>query len=141
MTLVFMIPLKCFISALNCWLFKYYLIVTPDYYTCIIELKFMRSEWFSRFLQGYHLVYFYVLPCHSLKVFLVKYSFGDLSEFADGYLGCLPFPLTLVVSKYIMLVALIVKQIIVLFSHLVRSFITEDQINPVMEIVTNIFAL
>ena len=74
-------------------------------------------------------------------MFLVKYSLGNLSEFADGYLGCLPLPLTLVVSKYIMLVALIVKQIVMLFSHLVRSFITKNQINPVMEVVTNIFAL
>ena len=43
-TLIFMIPLKCFISALYCCLFEYYLSTTPDYYPCIVELKFMRSK-------------------------------------------------------------------------------------------------
>ena len=72
---------------------------------------------------------------------MVKYSLGNLSEFTYGYLGGLPLPLTLVVSKYIMFVALIVKQIVVLFSYLVRSFIAENQIYPVMEVVTYVFAL
>ena len=136
-----MIPLKGLISSLNSWFFEKNLSAIPDNNSCIIELKFIRKKIFYWLEKSNHFINFHIFSSSSFKMFLVKDSLRNLSKLTNRNLSSFSLSFCFVKCENIMFITLIVKQVIMLFCYIMRSFISKDQIDPIMKIVTYIFTL
>jgi hypothetical protein len=76
----------------------------------------------------------------SLRVLFEEEGLWDLAELADRDLGCFYFILILIGCEDVVLVALVVVDVVVLLGHLVERFIPEDQVDPVMQFLTDLLA-
>jgi len=71
----------------------------------------------------------------------IEYLLRHLSKLTDGYLGRFHLDFRFVICEDVLFIALVMVQIVILFSYFVRRLVAKDKVYPMMQFYAYLRAL